>query len=138
MSVDANVLIFERIREEQLKGASLRIAIRNGYEKAFSAIFDSNLTTILSAAILYWVASEEIKGFAIVLMLGLGSSMFTALFVTRTIFDFLLDKKILKDRLAMMHLIRRPNINWMGFRPVFLTFSAILTIGGLIVFLHTR
>ena len=82
MSVDANVLIFERIREEQMKGASLRIAIRNGYEKAFSAIFDSNLTTILSAAILYWVASEEIKGFAIVLMIGLASSMFTALFVT--------------------------------------------------------
>jgi len=134
MSVDANVLIFERIREEQMKGASLRIAIRNGYEKAFSAIFDSNLTTVLSAAILYWVASEEIKGFAIVLMLGLASSMFTALFVTRTIFDFLLDKKILKDRLAMMHLIRRPNINWMSFRPVFFTFSAILTIGGLIVF----
>lgn len=134
MSVDANVLIFERIREEQLKGSSLRIAIRNGYDKAFSAIFDSNLTTVLSAAILYWVASEEIKGFAIVLMLGLASSMFTALFVTRAIFDFLLDKKILKDRLAMMYLIRRPNVNWMSFRPVFFIFSAVFIIGGMIVF----
>ena len=134
MSVDANVLIFERIREEQQKGSSLRVAVKNGYEKAFSAIFDSNITTIMTAAILYWVASEEIKGFAIVLMIGLGSSLFTALFVTRTIFDFLLSKKLIKDHLVMLHLIRRPNINWMSFRPVFFTLSAILTIGGLIIF----
>jgi len=134
MSVDANVLIFERIREEQLKGSSLRIAIRNGYDKAFSAIFDSNLTTILTAMVLYWVASEEIKGFAIVLIIGLASSMFTALFVTRVIFDILLDKRLIKDRLVMMHLIRVPNIDWMGKRPIFFTISAILTIGGLVVF----
>lgn len=134
MSIDANVLIFERIREEQARGCSLRMAIKNGYEKAFSAIFDSNLTTIITAAILYYVASEEIKGFAIVLMLGLASSMFTALFVTRAIFDFLMNKKILKNHLAMMHLIRVPNINWMGLRPLFFTLSAILTIGGVVVF----
>ena len=134
MSVDANVLIFERIREEQQKGASLAIAIKNGYEKAFSAIFDSNLTTILTAAILYWVASEEIKGFAITLILGLASSMFTALFVTRVTFDWLLKNKIIKDHLVMMHLIRKPNIDWMKYRPVFFTFSAILTIGGMTLF----
>jgi SecD/SecF fusion protein len=135
MSVDANVLIFERIREEQMKGSSLRVAIKNGYEKAFSAIFDSNLTTIIAAAILYWVGSEDIKGFAIVLMIGLASSLFTALFVTRTIFDFLLNKRIIKDHLVMLHLIRVPNINWMGLRPVFFTLSAILTVGGVIIFL---
>jgi len=134
MSVDANVLIFERIREEQQKGASLRIAIKNGYERAFSAIFDSNITTIMCAAILYWVGSEDIKGFAIVLMLGLGSSLFTALVVTRAIFDFLMDRRILKDRLMMLHLIRVPKINWMGMLPIFLTLSAILTIGGVIIF----
>ncbi len=134
MSVDANVLIFERIREEQQKGSSLRIAIKNGYEKAFSAIFDSNITTIMTAAILYWVGSEEIKGFAIVLMLGLTSSLFTALFVTRTIFDFLLNKRLIKDHLVMLHLIPKPNINWMGLRPVFFTLSAVLVIGGVIVF----
>jgi SecD/SecF fusion protein len=134
MSVDANVLIFERIREEQQRGASLRIAIKNGYEKAFSAIFDSNLTTVISAAILYWVASEDIKGFAITLMLGLSSSMFTALFVTRVIFDWLVSKQLIKERLVMLRLITRPNINWMSFRPVFLTISAVLTVGGLIVF----
>ncbi|MFA5240072.1 MAG: protein translocase subunit SecD [Phycisphaerae bacterium] len=135
MSVDANVLIFERIREEQQRGSSLRIAIKNGYEKAFSAIFDGNITTIMTAAILYWVGSEEIKGFAIVLILGLSSSLFTALFVTRTIFDLLLNKRIIKDHLVMLNLIHRPNINWMGLRPVFFTISAILTIGGVAVFL---
>jgi SecD/SecF fusion protein len=134
MSVDANVLIFERIREEQDKGLGLATAIRNGYERAFSAIFDSNLTTILTAAILYYVASEDVKGFAIVLMLGIGSSMFTAIFVTRVILDVLVSKRILKDRLAMLRLISVPNINWMGLRPVFFTFSAILVFGGLIVF----
>ena len=134
MSVDANVLIFERIREEQERGASLRIAIKNGYERAFSAIFDSNLTTVLSAAILYWVASEDIKGFAITLILGLTSSMFTALFVTRVIFDWLLSKQLIKERLFMLRLITKPNINWMGLRPVFLTISALLTIGGLVIF----
>jgi len=134
MSVDANVLIFERMREEQMRGASLAIAIKNGYAKAFSAIFDSNLTTILTALILYWVASEDIKGFAITLILGLASSMFTALFVTRVVLDWLLRNKIIKDHIVMMHLIRKPNIDWMRARPVFFTISAILVIGGLAVF----
>jgi len=134
MSVDANVLIFERIREEQQRGAAIRTAIKNGYEKAFTAIFDSNLTTVISAAILYWVGSEDIKGFAIVLMLGLVSNLFTAVFVTRVIFDWLVSKRLIKERLIMLQLIRRPNINWMSFRPVFLTISAILTVGGLVIF----
>jgi len=134
MSVDANVLIFERIREEQQKGSSLRIAIKNGYQRAFRTIFDANLTTLITAAILFWVASEEIKGFAIVLMLGIASSMFTALFVTRTIFDFLLAKRIIKDHLFMLRLIRKPNINWMGSRPIFLAISTALIAAGLVVF----
>ncbi len=135
MAVDANVLIFERIREEQQKGASLVVSIKNGYERAFSAIFDSNVTTIMTAAILYWVASEEIKGFAITLILGLSSSLFTSLFVTRMIFDWLLKKKIIKDHLVFLHLIRKPNIDWMKALPIFLTISAILTIGGVTLFL---
>jgi SecD/SecF fusion protein len=134
MSVDANVLIFERIREEQQKGTALRMAIKNGYQKAFSAIFDSNLTTVISAAVLYWVGSEDIKGFAIVLMLGLISNLFTAVFATRVVFEWLLAKRLIKERLIMLQLIRRPNINWMRFRPVFFTISAVLTIGGLAIF----
>ena len=134
MSVDANVLIFERIREEQQKGSSLRIAIKNGYQRAFRTIFDANLTTFITAAILFWVASEEIKGFAIVLMLGIVSSMFTALFETRVNFDFLLAKRFIKDHLFMFRLIKEPNINWMKLRPIFLTISSVLIIGGLTVF----
>lgn len=134
MSVDANVLIFERIREEQERGVGLATAIRNGYGRAFSAIFDSNLTTILTAAILYYVASEDIKGFAIVLMLGIGSSMFTAIFVTRVILDFLVSKRIVKERLFMLRLFAVPNINWMGMRKGFYIVSGILVIAGLTTF----
>jgi len=135
MSVDANVLIFERIREEQQKGSSLRIAIKNGYQKAFRTILDANLTTFITAAILLWRASEEVKGFAIVLMLGIASSMFTALFVTRVLFDFLLAKRIIKDNLFMLRLIHKPNINWMAARPIFLCISTLLIAAGLFVFL---
>ena len=135
MSVDANVLVFERIREEQLKGSSLRIAITNGYQRAFRTIFDANLTTFITAAILYWRASEEVKGFAIVLMLGIASSMFTALFVTRVIFDFLLSKRIIKDHLLMLRLIHKPNINWMRLRPIFFGISIVLIAAGLAVFM---
>ncbi len=136
MSVDANVLIFERIREEQEKGSSLRVAITNGYQKAFRTIFDANLTTFITAAILYWRASEEVRGFAIVLMLGIASSMFTALFVTRVIFDYLLSKRIIKDHLLMLRLIHKPNIRWMRSRPVFFGISALLVAGGLFVFFN--
>ena len=134
MSVDANVLIFERIREEQQRGSSLRIAIKNGYQRAFRTILDANLTTFITAAILYWVASEEIKGFAIVLMLGIISSMFTALFVTRTIFDYLLAKRVIKDHLFMLRIIHKPNINWMALRPIFFCISILLIVSGLVIF----
>ena len=134
MSVDANVLIFERMREEQRRGSSLRATIANGYARAFRTIFDSNLTTFIPAAILYLVASEEIKGFALVLMIGIVWSMFTSLFVTRLIFDFLVRKKILTEHLTMMGLFQRININWMGLRPVFLTLSGVLIVAGMVVF----
>ena len=134
MSVDANVLIFERIREEQMRGSSLRNAIANGYQRAFRTIFDANITTFFVALILYMVASEEIKGFAIVLMLGILSSMFTALFVTRVVFDILVNNKIIKDHIAMLKLISKPDINWMGMRKAFFTISTVLIVGGLSVF----
>jgi SecD/SecF fusion protein len=134
MSVDANVLIFERIREEQGKGTGLATAIRNGYQRAFRAIFDANLTTFITAAILYNVASEEIKGFAIVLMLGIASSMFTALFVSRVVFDLLVSKRIIKEHIVMLRLIHEPKVNWMGMRKVFFAISAVMIASGLAVF----
>jgi len=134
MSDDANILIYERIREELDGGASIRTAITNGFNRAFLTIFDSNLTTFIPALILYMIASEEIKGFAITLMLGIISCLFTAVFVTRIIFHVLLNKGIIIDKLTMLRVIKVPNINWMGLRPVFLTGSAILLISGMFVF----
>lgn len=134
MAIDANVLIYERMREEQEKGASLRVAVINGYHRAFWVIFDSNLTTILTAAILYLVASEEIKGFAITLILGLSSSLFTSLLVTRLIFQWLLNHGIIKNHLIMLHVIRNVKINWMGLRPILIPLSLICVIGGLTLF----
>lgn len=134
MSVDANVLIFERIREEQKRGSTIRSAISNGYSRAFTTIFDSNVTTFGVAAILYLAASEEIKGFAIVLMLGILASMFTALFVTRVIFDLLTGSRLLTGPLPMFGLFQNVSIDWMRLRPVFLTLSTILIVCGLGVF----
>lgn len=135
MSVDANVLIFERIREEQKRGSTVRSAIANGYGRAFRTIFDANITTFGVAAILYMAASEEIKGFAIVLMLGIASSMFTALFVTRVLFDWLTSARLLTNKLAMpWEIARNSKINWMKLRPFFLVLSGTLVIGGLVVF----
>ena len=81
MSVDANVLIYERIREELESGAALRMAIRNGFGRAMSAIVDSNLTTIISGIVLFYIGTDQVKGFAVTLVLGILTSMFTAIFV---------------------------------------------------------
>ncbi len=96
MAIDANILIFERIREELRMGKSVKAAIENGYAKAFTTIFDSNLTTILSALPLIQFGTGPIKGFAVTLCIGLIVSMFTALFVTRAIFDYVYDIKRFK------------------------------------------
>lgn len=94
MAVDANVLIFERIREEQESGKSLKASLEGGYAKALSAIFDANITTLFVAAILYSFGVGPIKGFAVTLMAGIVASMFSAIVITRIIFDYLVvDRK---------------------------------------------
>jgi len=87
MAVDANVLIFERIREELRAGKTLRAAIDAGYDKAFSTILDANITTFITAVVLFQFGTGPIKGFAVTLSIGLATSMFTAIYVTRVIFD---------------------------------------------------
>ena len=89
MAVDANVLVFERIREELESGNKLRTAVDLGYSRAFSAVFDSNITTLLTSFILMYVGTGAVKGFGVTLSIGILSSLFTALFVTRLIFDYL-------------------------------------------------
>ena len=130
MAVDANVLIFERIREELNRGASLRMALRIGYDKAFSTILDANLTTLITCVILGYVGSEEIKGFALTLGFGIVTSMYTALFVTRFIFTMLVSKGLLKT-LPMLHIIRVPNIDWLRKKRIFWPVSAVLASLGL-------
>ncbi|MEM9366921.1 MAG: protein translocase subunit SecD [Planctomycetota bacterium] len=87
MSVDANVLIFERIREELKKGAKPRMAIRNGFSRATTTIVDANLTTLITAFVLYAIGTDQIRGFAVTLILGILYSMFTAIYMSRTLFD---------------------------------------------------
>jgi len=87
MAVDANVLIFERIREELRNGLSAGRAIQTGFDKALSAIIDSNVTAILTAVIMFWIGSGPVRGFAVTLGLGIVTSMFTAVYMTRLIIE---------------------------------------------------
>ncbi|HEY3932421.1 MAG TPA: protein translocase subunit SecD [Verrucomicrobiae bacterium] len=112
MAVDANVLIYERLREEIAKGKSLRGAIDAGYARAFGTIFDSHITTLICSIILIWKGTGEIKGFGVTLTIGIAASLFTALVVTRLIFNFLLDRNILKS-LPMLHIIKSAKVNFM-------------------------
>src|SRR4029077_5885726 len=112
MAVDANVLIYERIREELAKGKSLRGSIAAGYARAFGTIFDSHVTTLISSVILIFMGTGTVKGFGVALTIGVAASLFTALVVTRLIFDWLLAKELIKD-LKMLHIIRNTKIDFM-------------------------
>jgi SecD/SecF fusion protein len=112
MAVDANVLIYERLREELEKGKSLRGAIAAGYARAFATIFDSHVTTLISSLILIKFGTGEIRGFGVTLTIGVAASLFTALVVTRIIFNFLLDRNWLSS-LGMMHIIKSAKVNFM-------------------------
>ena len=113
LSVDANVLIYERLREEMALGKSLKVALQAAYQKAFSSIFDANVTTLITAAILYIMATGPVRGFAISLTCGILASLFTALIVGRTCLGWLVDTGRLK-RISMLHLISAQNINFLG------------------------
>ena len=132
VAVDANVLIYERLREEMAGGKSLINAIRAAYEKAFSAIFDANITTLLTAIILLWRASDQMKGFAITLTIGILSSMFAALLVTRVFFFWGSDTGALK-KLSFLNLIPAKTIKFMEMRKPAFMLSSILLIGSLVV-----
>jgi preprotein translocase subunit SecD len=95
MAVDANVLIFERIKEELWNGKSMRAAVRVGFQRAFSAVFDSHFTTIVGAGVLYMLGTGTVKGFAFTLFWGTVVSLFTAVFITRFFVDVLVDNGLL-------------------------------------------
>jgi SecD/SecF fusion protein len=142
VSVDANVLIFERLREEEMRGLSLKLAVRNAYDRAFTAILDSNVTTAITSMFLIYFGSEEVKGFGLTLLIGILSSMFAALFVTRTIFGIMIDKYGVR-KLGSFPLsypkwnqIMHPKIDWMGKIGYFIAFSAVFISLGVFAFVQ--
>ncbi len=134
MSVDANVLIFERIREESKLGKSLRAAIQSGFKRAFVTILDANVTTLITALILFQFGTGPVRGFATVLSIGIISSMFTALVVTRLILDLLTTGKKKLNKLVMMQFVKNLNVNFVGMRKIAYFLSIILIVWGMFSF----
>ncbi len=130
MAVDANVLIYERMREEIAAGKSIKGVINGGYDKAFGTIFDSNLTTLIASLLLIKFGTGPVKGFGITLSIGLCVSFFTALIVTRMIYDFLLARGMIK-KVRMLPLMKFPHIPFMNWGKVTMTVSAVAIVIGL-------
>ncbi|MCD6416173.1 MAG: protein translocase subunit SecD [Planctomycetes bacterium] len=133
MAVDANVLIFERIREESAAGKGVRVALRNGYERAFTVIVDANVTTLLTALILYMVGTGPVRGFAITLSFGILLSMFTALVVTRLTFETMIDKGWLKQ-FKLRALMGGRSIGFSALRKAAYVLSAVTVVIGMAAF----
>jgi SecD/SecF fusion protein len=125
MAVDANVLIYERLREEMAAGKSLKNAIDMAYEKAFSAIFDSNVTSLITASILFMMASGAVKGFAVTLTIGIIASMFAAILVTRVLFRWAVDLDLLR-KLSFMNLVKATHFDFLGQRRTCAIASGVL------------
>ncbi|MCD6539483.1 MAG: protein translocase subunit SecD [Candidatus Omnitrophica bacterium] len=137
MAVDANVLIYERIREELKLKRPLSMAVRLGYQKAFRTILDSNVTTLIAALFLFIFGTGPIKGFGVTLSLGILASMFCALVFTRTVFDFLISKNIMKNFL-MLQIIREPKVNFVKAIKFCLILSLAVILLGVYTFVQKK
>jgi SecD/SecF fusion protein len=133
MAVDANVLIYERLREELATGKPLNVALNAAYDRAFSAIFDSNVTTLITALILFWKATGPVKGFAVTLTIGIVASMFSALLVTRNCFNWAIASGVLK-RVTMSNLIKATNFDFLSKRRLSVGISALVILVSVVVF----
>lgn len=129
MAVDANVIIYARIKEEIAAGASVRGAIRGGFKKAFSAIFDGNITTLIAAFVLMWLGSGTVKGFAYTLALGIVISMFTALAVSRLLVNAVYAVGVRDEKFYGRAKIRK-SINFTGHKKIFFIVSILLILSG--------
>lgn len=132
VAIDANVLIYERLREELDEGKSLPMAIKAAYEKAFSAIIDANITTLITAIILYAVAVGTVKGFAITLIIGIFATLFTALIVSRVCFNWATEKNLIK-KLSFMNLVPDKTFDFLGMRKIAFYVSLALVALSLII-----
>ena len=131
VAVDANVLIYERMREELALGKSVKNAIGAAYEKAFVAIFDANVTTLITAVILFWQASGSVKGFAVTLTIGILGTLLASLLCTRVLFWWSADLGILKN-IKFMDLVPKRTIDFLSKRKYAFALSAVLIVGGLV------
>ncbi len=132
MAVDANVIIYERIREEMRAGKGMRLAISDGYKHAYSAIIDGNVTTLLTAVVLFIFGSGPVQGFATTLIIGIISSLFTAIFISRIIFERMLEKNsnITFDNNITRTAFTKVNINFIGIRKkLYFVSAAIIAVG---------
>lgn len=138
IAVDANVLIYERAKEELRLGKNLKNAITDGYKNAFSAIFDSNLTSLITGLILFFFGTGPIKGFATTLMIGIAMSFFTAVFLTRLIYERGLERNWFKHLTFTTSLTKNwlthPKINFLGVRKTGYIVCAVLVVIGVISF----
>jgi SecD/SecF fusion protein len=130
MAVDANVLIYERMREELDRGAAMRMAIRNGFQRAFSTIVDSNLTTLITGVVLYAIGTDQLKGFAVTLVLGLTLNLFTAVFCSRVVFD-LAERNRWITKLSMSRMFGKTDISFVAYmKPAVTGALLFLLVGG--------
>jgi len=141
MAVDSNVLVYERIREEILRGADTKTAVRIGFDKAFSSIVDGNVTNLIVCVVLAYTGTQEIRGFAITMGIGVVSTLFCALVFSRLMFETMIGwgwKRINMLPLALPGLQRAltPNVDWLRLRPIFFTVSAVYVIAGLALVTH--
>lgn len=132
MAVDANVIIFARIREELATGKTVQSAIKMGFSKAFSAIFDGNITTLIAAAVLGWMGTGTIKGFAITLAMGILLSMFTALVITKFLLNTFYAIGVQNEKLYGVGKERK-TINFVSKKAVFFTVSGAVILAGFIM-----
>lgn len=135
MAVDANVLIFERMREEFELGKSVKSGVDSGFNKAFWSIVDSQVTTLITAMALFLFGTGPIKGFAITLSLGIIFNLFAVLFCTRLIYDWLYSKRWLRQ-LNFLRFVKKPNFDFMGVRKIAFGVSAVLVILGMVSFVE--
>lgn len=136
MAVDANILIFERMREESARGAELKAAIQLGYDRAFWTIFDSHVTTLVTGFVLYWTGTGPIRGFAVTLIIGISISLFTSLFVTKAIYGYLgAVGKLPHINFRTIKQLQHAAFDFMGFYPKAVTGSLVLINIGFLFFL---
>jgi SecD/SecF fusion protein len=130
MAVDAHVLVFERLREEMGAGKSFKVAVDHAFDRAFTAIFDANVTTLISAFILFLLASGPVKGFAVALTIGVIASLFSALIVSRTLYSWAIEKFGLA-KISMMAVVQGTKINFMSYRKRAIGLSLAIIIGSM-------